>query len=260
MTSLMSGGAEVVGGAVAPFHPARVVQKGCGVGEAGAFQEQHQVVVAEGDTEDLVPSPTVHRDAPAPGQGGPVHHDGSTGHTSSVLPGPRPGERRGPRPGRVRQEGPHRPGGEGGRAGLEDVSMGLIEPASARFAARGLTAPCAYSARFAAQVLGERRARVERGVAVVHAEPAEAAQNHRVVPSETFGDHAWPLDGAEQSSAVMPSARPAVASIIRALSTRFPFRPAVQRPTSRLQRQPYRPAARSAKKPATNAAPATSAR
>jgi len=81
-----SGGREVVGGAVAPLHPPRIVQDGPGVGDAGAFEEHGQVVVAVGGTEDLVPALTVHRDPPAARKGTAVHDDRRTAHPFSMRP------------------------------------------------------------------------------------------------------------------------------------------------------------------------------
>lgn len=60
-----SGGAELVGVAAAPLHPLWVVQDGLGFGDASAFEEHDQVVVAVGGTEDLVPAAAVHGDSPA---------------------------------------------------------------------------------------------------------------------------------------------------------------------------------------------------
>ncbi len=51
-----SGGVELVGGAATPLHPLRVVQDGLGAGDAGAFEEHDQVVVAVGGAEELVPA------------------------------------------------------------------------------------------------------------------------------------------------------------------------------------------------------------
>ncbi len=115
-----SGSAELVSRATAPLNPLRVVQARIGVGDAGAFEEHHQVVVAVGGAEDLVMAVAVHGDSPAARRGGPVHDDRRAAHASQLAPGPggwasRSGRVRGCRlsspsgPGR-RCVGPTRPG------------------------------------------------------------------------------------------------------------------------------------------------------
>ncbi len=115
-----SGSAELVSRATAPLNPLRVVQARIGVGDAGAFEEHHRVVVAVGGAEDLVMAVAVHGDSPAARRGGPVHYDRRAAHAAQLAPGPggwasRSGRVRGCRrsspsgPGR-RCVGPTRPG------------------------------------------------------------------------------------------------------------------------------------------------------
>lgn len=80
-----SGGTEVVTRAASPLHPPPVIQHGLGVVDAGAFEEHHQIVIAVGGAEYLVPAVPVHADPSAPGGRRPVHDDGRAARASRVL-------------------------------------------------------------------------------------------------------------------------------------------------------------------------------
>ncbi|PPS91484.1 hypothetical protein [Streptomyces sp. MH60] len=55
-----SGGTEIASRAAAPLHPPPVFQHSLCVVDAGAFEEHHEVVIAVGGAEYLVPAVTVH--------------------------------------------------------------------------------------------------------------------------------------------------------------------------------------------------------